>query len=66
MFLVPEAGDVEDMAKNVLYILKDEDTHNKFRAAALENAKMYSLEKILPLYEDYYRKVIDSSVYSKT
>ena len=61
-----DIGDVEDMAKNVLHILKDDATHKKFRAAALENAKNYSLEKILPLYEDYYRKVIDSSVYSKT
>jgi len=60
-----DVGDVDDMAKNALIILENEETHQKFRAAALANAQKYSLDNILPHYEEYYRKIIEASVYSK-
>jgi L-malate glycosyltransferase len=51
-------GDVEDMTKNALYIL-DKDNLPTFKANALSQAKKFDIANILPLYENYYQKVID-------
>ncbi len=56
-----EIGDVEDMAKNALKILENEATHQEFRHRALEQAKKFELGKILPIYEAFYREVIQKS-----
>lgn len=50
-------GDVEDMVKNSLTILKDENLPT-FKKNALERAKEFDIHKILPLYVKYYEKVI--------
>jgi N-acetyl-alpha-D-glucosaminyl L-malate synthase BshA len=47
-------GDVEDMAKNALKILKDDKTLNTFKVNALKRAHDFDLEKILPMYEKIY------------
>ena len=52
-----EVGDVEEMAKNAIYILKDEDRLNEFKDRALAFSKNFSIEKILPQYERLYRLV---------
>jgi len=51
-------GDVEDMAKNAISILKDDDTLNKFKANAYEQANKFDIVKILPMYEKLYESVI--------
>ena len=51
-------GDVDDMAKNAVAILKDDATLLKFKQNALNRAKEFDIENILPLYENYYEKVI--------
>ena len=58
-------GDVEDMAKNAIYLLKNEEILDKFRKNALKQAQTFHIDKILPKYENYYKKVIKESVYSK-
>ena len=58
-------GDINDMAANALKILEDEAVHQKFRQAALNQAKTFDTNNILPIYEDYYRQVIEASVYAK-
>jgi N-acetyl-alpha-D-glucosaminyl L-malate synthase BshA len=52
-------GDVENMAQNALSIIKDEKTLIKFKHNAKEQAKKFDLEKILPLYEALYNKVLN-------
>lgn len=52
-------GDVDDMAKNAISILKDKKTHDTFRNNALKRAKEFELSKILPLYENLYERVIN-------
>ncbi len=47
-------GDVEDMAKNAISILKDAKTLNAFKENAKVHAKQFSLDNILPVYEDIY------------
>lgn len=50
-------GDIMDMTKNALYILED-DNLPRFREGALKRAMDFRLEKILPLYEDYYQEIL--------
>lgn len=56
-----EIGDIDDMAAKAIEILKDEDTHYKFSEAAYAHAKTFSIEDILPEYEQYYLQVIEES-----
>ncbi len=54
-------GDTDDMARNAISILEDEEKLSRFRAAALEQAERFDLERIMPLYESYYEQVIAKS-----
>jgi N-acetyl-alpha-D-glucosaminyl L-malate synthase BshA len=53
-------GDVDDMVKNALYIL-DDDNLPTFKHNALERAKEFEISRILPHYEAYYEKVVMES-----
>ncbi|MFC5410967.1 N-acetyl-alpha-D-glucosaminyl L-malate synthase BshA [Larkinella bovis] len=53
-------GDVDDMVKNALYVLND-DNLPTFKHNALERAKEFEISRILPLYENYYEKVVMES-----
>jgi N-acetyl-alpha-D-glucosaminyl L-malate synthase BshA len=53
-------GDVEDMSRNALHIL-NKNNLPKFRQNALARAKEFDLCRILPLYEDYYQKVMEKA-----
>ncbi len=55
-----DVGDVEDMAKNALYILNDKERLQEFRTNALNQAKRFDIGNIIPLYEQYYQKVLDN------
>jgi N-acetyl-alpha-D-glucosaminyl L-malate synthase BshA len=55
-----KVGDVEDMAKNALVILQ-EDQLPKFRAAALERAQAFNVSSILPLYEAHYQRALEKA-----
>jgi L-malate glycosyltransferase len=51
-------GDITDMAKNALNILKDDDTLSQFRAGALAQAVKFDIDSIVPVYEKLYQRVI--------
>ncbi|MCX6296660.1 MAG: N-acetyl-alpha-D-glucosaminyl L-malate synthase BshA [Bacteroidetes bacterium] len=51
-------GDIEDMAKNAIHILKDDATLNQFKINAYEQAKKFDIAKILPMYEKLYTEVL--------
>ncbi|VAW25700.1 UDP-N-acetylglucosamine:L-malate glycosyltransferase [hydrothermal vent metagenome] len=53
-------GDTDDMAKNGIYILKDFDKLQQFKQNALDQAKKFSLENVLPAYKEIYREVISN------
>ena len=59
-----EVGDVEDMARNALKILNTEETLNQFRANAIEQAKRFDLDNILPEYESYYEEILRTAIYT--
>ena len=50
-----DLADVEDMAKNAISILKDDETLALFKANAYEHAKKFSIQNILPVYEEVYK-----------
>lgn len=52
-----DVGDVEDMAKNAIAILKDEATHKTFKENALAQAKKFDIHNIVPIYEQMYEKL---------
>ena len=54
-----DVGDVDDMAKNAIHILKDCDVLNQFKENALTRAKEFELSKIVPRYEKFYEEVIE-------
>lgn len=58
---VSEIGDVDDMAKNAIMILSDPILHATMKKNALERAKLFDIKKILPLYENYYKKIVGQS-----
>jgi L-malate glycosyltransferase len=58
---VSEIGDIDDMVANTVKILSDDALHTQMKANALARAKEFSLEKILPMYERYYEKVVGQS-----
>jgi L-malate glycosyltransferase len=55
-------GDVNDMAKNAITILKDDKVLTKFKNNAKAHTKKFSLENILPVYEEIYKSCYKSKV----
>ena len=58
--LMSNVGDVDEMAKQVFYLIEKEERLLKFKDQARERANAFSLEAVLPLYENLYDKVFNS------
>lgn len=58
---VSEVANVDEMATNAIKLLQNEALLDQFRSAALHQAKQFSIDKILPDYEAFYRDVIAAS-----
>ncbi|GAA4320504.1 N-acetyl-alpha-D-glucosaminyl L-malate synthase BshA [Mucilaginibacter gynuensis] len=56
-----DVGDVDGMAERAIYMLEDDERLAQFKENALARAKVFDLANILPLYENYYREVIERS-----
>lgn len=56
-----DIGDVDDMARKGISILKDDQTLIDFKNAARNRAHDFDLNKILPMYEQYYQSILDSA-----
>ena len=52
-------GNVEEMAKNAIELLKDEEKLKQMKLQAFGQAKKFDLLNILPMYEKLYKSVID-------
>jgi N-acetyl-alpha-D-glucosaminyl L-malate synthase BshA len=52
-----DVGDVDDMAKNMLLLLQEENLKG-FKLNAKERSKAFSLDSILPKYEEIYLNLI--------
>jgi N-acetyl-alpha-D-glucosaminyl L-malate synthase BshA len=56
---VCKIGDVKDLTAKAKIILADENLQG-FKERALARAKEFDIDQILPMYESYYKKTIDS------
>ncbi|MEO8582358.1 MAG: N-acetyl-alpha-D-glucosaminyl L-malate synthase BshA [Flavitalea sp.] len=48
-------GDVEDMSKHAIHLLSDNKMLAKFKSNALEQAKLFDIQNIVPKYEALYQ-----------
>ena len=55
-----DVGDIDEMAKNTLHVLEDEHLHT-FKHNAKKQAENFSLDLILPMYEEIYSKLVQST-----
>ncbi|XMO86357.1 N-acetyl-alpha-D-glucosaminyl L-malate synthase BshA [Algibacter sp. AS12] len=53
-----DVGDVDDMTKNALYILSDEDRLKTFKVNARKEALKFDLHAIVPKYEAIYQDTL--------
>ena len=53
-----DVGDVQDMAKNSLKILKNEALLEKMKNAAYAQAERFSIDRVLPRYEALYERAL--------
>ncbi|MAD98684.1 MAG: N-acetyl-alpha-D-glucosaminyl L-malate synthase BshA [Flavobacteriaceae bacterium] len=57
-----DVGDVDDMVANTLKILKNKETLEQFKRQAYEHAKSFSLDNIVPVYEEIYSNCLQIEV----
>jgi N-acetyl-alpha-D-glucosaminyl L-malate synthase BshA len=58
-------GDIEDMTRKSLFVL-DKNNLPKFKENALKRAQEFDITKILPLYENYYEKILEKASIKST
>ena len=63
-FLSP-VGDIEDMTRKALFVL-DKNNLPKFKENALKRAKEFDITQILPLYEEYYQRIMEKTASKAT
>lgn len=51
-------GNVEEMSSNAIQLLQDDNKMKKFRQNALDQARRFDIEKILPQYEKIYQQTM--------
>lgn len=54
-----QVGDVRDMAEHAIYLLEDNKRLQQFRNNALTQAKAFDITNVMPLYEAYYKRIIE-------
>lgn len=54
-------GDIDALAEKSLILLKNDDLLKEFKKQAYLESTKYSLDKILPVYETFYEKIIRES-----
>lgn len=54
-------GDYEHMAENAIKILESDERLKEFKKNAYAHAKTFSIENILPQYENYYERTLHSN-----
>jgi L-malate glycosyltransferase len=53
-------GDTEDMTRKALFVL-DKNNLTRFKENALKRAKEFDISNILPIYENYYLKILEKA-----
>ena len=56
--MLSDVGNISEMAKFSIELLKDKNKLNLLRENAHEHAKKFDIHKIVPKYEDVYKKLV--------
>jgi len=56
--ILEPVGSVEAMGRRAVELLRDPERHAAMRAAAIAKAEQFSADKVVPMYEAYYREVL--------
>ncbi len=56
-------GDIDDMAENAIRVLRDDTVLDRFKEDAHREAKKFDILKVLPLYEQIYKKAYDARLH---
>ncbi|MCX8018962.1 MAG: N-acetyl-alpha-D-glucosaminyl L-malate synthase BshA [Chitinophagaceae bacterium] len=59
-----DVGDTEAMARYAVNLLSDENELKKVKENVLAHAQKFDIRKIVPLYEETYREIIQGEVFS--
>ncbi len=54
-----EVGDINGMAQHAIHILSDDARLQQFKDKALAHARTFNKQRIIPMYEDLYNKVLE-------
>ena len=54
-----DVGDVKDMSRNAIKILKDPTELERFKKSAKKQALAFDIHKIVPVYEQMYQKAFE-------
>jgi len=60
-----DVGNIDEMAKNAISILKNDNTLTKFKDRAKEHSEKFTLEQILPQYIEVYENVLKENIIPK-
>ena len=56
--ILEPVGSVEAMGRRAIELLRDPARHAAMRAAAIQRAREFSADRVVPMYEELYREVI--------
>jgi N-acetyl-alpha-D-glucosaminyl L-malate synthase BshA len=56
--ILEPVGSVEAMGRRAVELLRDPQRHTAMRAAAIAKAEQFSSDRIVPMYEGFYREVL--------
>jgi N-acetyl-alpha-D-glucosaminyl L-malate synthase BshA len=59
--MMSNVGDIDDMAKNTLFLLSDDAKLARFKVKALDRAREFDIQRILPQYEQVYNSVLTTA-----
>ena len=60
IFTAIVAAFVDDMSKHAIELLQDPDLLAKYKNQAYERSREFDIDKILPLYEQFYEEIRSS------
>ena len=56
--ILEPVGSVEAMGRRAVELLRDPERHAAMRAGAIAKAEQFSADRVVPMYEAYYREVL--------
>ena len=56
--ILEPVGSVEAMGRRAVELLRDDRMHRRMVEAAIEKARTFSADRVVPMYEDLYARTL--------